>query len=308
MIGSRGAFAQSWPARPIRIVVGLQAGGGTDVTMRAVAVALKDKLGQNIVVDNITGAGGSIASADVARAAPDGYTFEAKTISAAVINAFVFQNLSYHPINDFKAVSLVGRAPLVAVIPSSVPAANLREFLALLRANPGKYSYGSSGIGTIPHFAGEQFKQLADVDIVHVPYRGNGPALVALLSGEIAMIFDTVGSTKQYIEAGKIRGIGVTTPEPTEFMPDLPPLGSAIKGFALDTWFGLFAPAKTPDDIVARMSEALRSALQETATADQVRKYGYEPVGSSPADFDQFWRKQLATFAPMIKTMGIKPN
>ena len=305
---SDAAAADPWPTRPVRLVIGLAAGGGTDVTARVVAAALKDRLGQNVVVDNVTGAGGTIASGRVARAAPDGYTFEVKTISAAVINSFVYQNLSYNPVTDFKAVTLVGRAPLVAVIPNDLPARNLAEFLALLKANPGKYSYGSSGVGTIPHFAGELFNRLAGVEMVHVPYRGNSPALAGLLASDVALVFDTVGSTRQYIQAGRIRSVGVTTAERTEFMPDAPPIATLVPGFSIDTWFGIYAPAATPKEIVDRMAAEVAAVLRQPAVAAKVRDLGYEPVGSTPEEFDRFWREQLERFGPLVRKMDIKPN
>ena len=306
--GNDAAAADPWPTRPVKLVLGLAAGGGTDVAIRIVAAALSERLGQSVVIENVTGAGGTIASGNVARAVPDGYTWEVKTISAAVINTFVYENLAFNPVNDFKAVSLVGRAPLVAVIPSSLPGRNLAEFLALLKANPGKYGYGSSGIGTIPHFAGEQFKRLAGVDLVHVPYRGNGPALAALLAGDVALIFDTVGTTKQYMDSGRIRSIGITTAERTEFLPDAAPIGTLVPGFAIDTWFGIFAPAKTPPEIIDRMAAEVAAVLKQPATAARVKEVGYEPVGSTPEQFDRFWRDQLDKFGPLVKKMEIKPN
>jgi tripartite-type tricarboxylate transporter receptor subunit TctC len=301
------AAAAAWPTRPIKFVIGLAAGGGTDVTARLVASALADKLGQSIVIENLTGAGGTLASAYVARATSDNYsTFEVKTISAAVINSLVYSKLSYNPITDFKAVSLVGRAPLVAVTPASMPAQNLREFLAVLKANPGKYSYGSAGMGTIPQIAGEQFKHLAGVDMVEIPYRGNGPAMAALLAGDVALIFDTVGSTKPYIDSGKIRSLGVTTAQPTEFMPDALPIGAEVPGFAIVTWFGIYAPAKTPDEIVNKMSTSIAEVLAQPAIADKVKQLGYEPVGSTPQEFDRYWHEQLELYSPIVKRLNIK--
>jgi tripartite-type tricarboxylate transporter receptor subunit TctC len=307
-LATNALAADPWPTRSIKFVLGLAPGGGTDVTIRVVATALAERLGQSIVIENVTGAGGTVASGIVARAAPDGYTWEVKTISAAVINSFVYENLTYQPVNDFKAVSLVGRAPLVAVIPMSIPAKDLNEFVALLKANPGKYSYGSSGIGTIPHFAGEQFKRLAGVDMVHIPYRGNAPTMTALLAGDIALMFDTVGGTKQYIDSGKIRAVGITTAERSEFMPNLAPVATGVPGFAIDTWFGIYAPAKTPQEIVDRMSAEIAAVLKQPAIAAKVKELGYEPIGSTPAEFDRFWRDQLDKFGPMVKKMEIKPN
>jgi len=308
LVGGQSAFAQAWPNRSIRFVLGLAAGGGTDVTIRVIAAALKDRLGQNVIIENSTGAGGTIASANVARAVPDGYIFEVKTISAAVINSFVYNALPFHPVTDFRAVSLVGRAPLVAVVPDSLPVRNLAEFVAMLKANPQKYAYGSSGIGTIPHFSGELFKRLAGVNLTHVPYRGNGPALAALLSGDIALVFDTVGSTRQHIQSGKVRALGVTTAARTEFMPELVPISSLVPGFAIDTWFGVYAPAKTPNDIVNKMSADIAAVLRQPAVAEKVKELGYEPIGSTPEQFDSFWHEQLDKFGPLVRGMDIKPT
>ncbi|MGE4239060.1 Bug family tripartite tricarboxylate transporter substrate binding protein [Ramlibacter sp.] len=300
--------AQAWPARPVRFVLGLPPGGGTDATIRVIAAALKDRIGPGVVVDNVTGAGGTIASANVARAAPDGYTFEVKTVSAAVINSFVYTNLAYQPVNDFKAVSLIGRAPLVAAVPGNLPARNLAEFVALLKANPKKYSYGSSGIGTITHFAGEMFNRQAGVEMMHVPYRGNGPAMAGLLAGDVALIFDTVGSTKQHLQSGKLRSLGVTTAKPTEFLPGSAPIGATVPGFAMDTWFGIYAPAKMPKDIVDRMSAEIAAVMKQPAIAERVKELGYEPAGSTPEEFDRFWREELDRYGPLVKQMDVKVN
>ena len=196
----------------------------------------------------------------------------------------------------------------MAVIPNDLPARNLAEFLALLKANPGKYSYGSSGVGTIPHFAGELFNRLAGVEMVHVPYRGNSPALAGLLASDVALVFDTVGSTRQYIQAGRIRSVGVTTAERTEFMPDAPPIATLVPGFSIDTWFGIYAPAATPKEIVDRMAAEVAAVLRQPAVAAKVRDLGYEPVGSTPEEFDRFWREQLERFGPLVRKMDIKPN
>lgn len=308
LAGSGLAFAQAWPARPLRFVVGLPPGGGTDATVRVLAAALKDRIGPGVVIENMTGAGGTIASGSVARAAPDGYTFEVKTISAAVINSFVYSNLAYQPVSDFRAVSLVGRAPLVAAVPGNLPARNINEFLALLKANPKKYSYGSSGVGTITHFAGEMFNRQAGVEMVHVPYRGNGPALAGLMSGDVALIFDTVGSTKQHLQSGKLRSMGVTTPTRTEFLPDSAPIGAAVPGFAMDTWFGIFAPARTPKEIVDRLSADIAAVMKQPAVSNRIKELGYEPVGSTPEEFDKFWHAELDKFGPLVKQMGVKAN
>lgn len=290
----------------MRIVLGLAPGGGADVVLRMLVERLRERLGQAVIVENLSGAGGTIASAKVAVAQPDGYTLEAKTVSAAVVSALAYKNLPYRAVEDFQPVSMIARAPLVAVVAQKTGVKDLDQLLALLRAEPGKHTFGSSGAGSILHLAGEMFSQSAGLQIIHVPYRGSAPALQGLLSGDITMVFDTIGNVQPQIEAGNVRAIGVASMEPTPIMPDLPPMGRVIPNFSIDTWLGLYAPAKTPKPIVNLLSRHVVDALREPSIVQRLAALSWEAGGSTPEAFADFWAKQFATLGPLIERLKIQ--
>ncbi|MGZ3311802.1 MAG: Bug family tripartite tricarboxylate transporter substrate binding protein [Xanthobacteraceae bacterium] len=246
---------EAWPSRPIKLVVPLTAGGGVDMMARLTAQHLSDQLGQQVVVENQGGAGGTIAANTVARARPDGYTLIFQSVSSAVVNALVYKNLPYDPIKDLIPVTLAGSFPLVLVTNPDLPAKDLGELIALLKANPGKYSYGSSGVGTMPHLAGELFKSMAGVDIVHVPYRGNSAIMADLLAGRVAIMFDGPPTQLGNIQSGKVRALAITTAERS---PVLPTVADTLPGYAIPFWTAIFAPANTPKDIVERIAAETR--------------------------------------------------
>ncbi|MCK9918997.1 tripartite tricarboxylate transporter substrate binding protein [Microbacteriaceae bacterium K1510] len=295
-----------WPTRPIRMVVPLTAGGGVDLTGRVLAEQLSQTLGEQVVVDNRPGAGGTIAAAQVARSDADGYTLIYQSVSSAVVNALVYKKLNYDPINDFAAVSLWARFPLVVVVPKDLPVNNLKEFIALLKANPGKYSYGSSGVGTSIHVAGELFKSLAGVDIVHVPYRGNSAVTTDLLAGRVALTFDGIAPQLPYIQDGRVKVLAVTTAERSPLLPDVPAMKEVVPGYELPFWTGLYAPAKTPKPIVDKIAEHCGKAAKNPATIERLKALGVETVGSSAADFDAFWRQQIAYYEKIVKEAKIE--
>lgn len=299
-------FAQAaWPQRPVKLIVPLAAGGGVDLMARIMAERLSDTLGQQVVVENQGGAGGTIAAGIVARSEPDGYTLIFESVSSAVINALVYKHLAYDPVADFTPVSLFARFPLVAVISAQIPANNLREFIALLKANPGKYSYGSSGVGTITHLAGELFKSLAQVDMVHVPYRGNSAAVPDLIAGRVALMFDGVAPQLPFIRDGKVKALGVTTKERSPVLPDVPAIDEILPGFEVPFWTGAYAPAKTPRKIVDRLASDITEIAKEPAVIKRLAALGVEPVGSTPAEFDRFWHDQLDYYAKIVKANNI---
>ncbi|MDO8278554.1 MAG: tripartite tricarboxylate transporter substrate-binding protein [Burkholderiaceae bacterium] len=300
------ASAQAWPDKALRIYLGLAPGGGADVAVRLIADGLRERLGQAVVVENVSGAGGTIASARVAAARPDGYSFEAKTISTAVIAPMVYKSLPYKAVEDFKPVGMIARAPLVAVVSNRVPAQDLQSLLALLKAEPGKHTYGSSGVGTVLHLAGELFKRAAGVDIRHVPYRGNAPALQALLAGDISMSFDTIGQVMPHIQAGRLKAVGVASNTPTRLMPNLVPMGNVVPGCAIDTWIGIYAPAATPAPVIDEMSRALNFVLQQRAVSERLSALSWETSTSTPEEFGRFWRAQIDTLGPLIKSLNIE--
>lgn len=299
------ALAQSWPARPIRFVVPLAAGGGVDMMARILAEKLGDALGQRVIVENQGGGGGTIAAASVARSEPDGYTFIFQSVSSAVVNALVYKNLSYDPVGDFAAVTLFTEFPLVAAINPDIPAKTLQEFIALLKANPGKYNYGSSGVGTVIHLAGELFKSLADVNMVHVPYRGNSAVLTDLLGGHVALTFDGVAPLLPHIRDGKLRALGVTTAQRSKALPDVPAMKEVIPGYELPFWTGLYAPAKTPKPIIERVATEAAKIVKTPDVASRLSGLGVDGVGMPAAEFDTFWRQQLAYYDKIVKANNI---
>lgn len=297
----------SWPNRPIKLVVPLTAGGGVDMTARLTAQHLSDQLGQQVVVENQGGAGGTIAAHMVARSRPDGYTLIFQSVSSAVVNALVYRNLQYDPIKDLIPVTLAVKFPLVLVVNPDLPAKDLGELVRLLKANPGKFSYGSSGVGTMPHLAGELFKSMAGVDVVHVPYRGNSAIMADLFAGRVAMMYDGPPTQLGNIQSGKVRALAITTAERSPVLPDVPPLADTLAGYAIPFWTAIFAPANTPKDIVERIAVETRKAMQHTDVVRRFGDIGVVGVGSSPQELDRFWRQQLDYLGKVVKDANVKP-
>jgi tripartite-type tricarboxylate transporter receptor subunit TctC len=298
---------ESWPNRPIKLVVPLTAGGGVDMMARLTAQHLSDQLGQQVVVENQGGAGGTIAANMVAHAKPDGYTLIFQSVSSAVVNAYVYKNLAYDPLKDLIPVTLAGTFPLVLIANPDVPAKDLGELIALIKANPGKYSYGSSGVGTMPHLAGELFKAMAGVDIVHVPYRGNSAIMSDLFAGRVEMMFDGPPTQLGNIQSGKVRALAITSAERSPVLPTVPPVADTLPGYAIPYWTAIFAPAKTPNDIVARIAAETGTVMRHP---DVVRRYGeigVIGVGSSPDEMTRYWHQQLDYLGKIVKDAGIKP-
>jgi tripartite-type tricarboxylate transporter receptor subunit TctC len=297
----------AYPSRPIRLVVPFAAGGGIDLNARITAAKLSEELGQQVIVENQGGGGGTVASSSVARAAPDGHTLVFHSVSSAVVNAVVFNKLPYDPIKDFVAVSLATRFPLVMIVNPDVPARTLPEFIALLKANPGKYNYGSSGTGSAIHLAGELFKSLAGVDIVHIPYKGTSAVLPDLIGGRVAMLLDGVPPQVANIKGGKVRALAVTTTTRSPTLPDVPTMiEGGVPGYDIPFWTAIFAPAGTPPAIVARLSDAMGKVMKQPDTVAQLEKLGTEAVGSSSRELDAFWRQQLEVYGRIVKERGIQ--
>lgn len=301
-------LAQSdYPTKPIRLVVPFAVGGGIDLMARITAQRLSEQLGQQIVVENQGGGGGTIASAAVARAAPDGYTLVFHSVSSAVVNAVVLPNLQYDPVADFTPVTLAARFPLVMVINPDVPANDMKQFITLLKANPGKYSYGSSGVGTGIHLAAELFKSLAQVDIVHVPYKGTAAVMADLLAGRVAMLIDGVPPQVKNITSGKVRALAVTTTTRSAVLPQVPTMvESGLVGYDIPFWTAIFAPAKTPLAIVEKLAAETGKAMKHPDTVERLTQAGAEGVGSSPAELGRFWRQQLDLYSKIVKESGVK--
>ena len=302
-----GAAQESYPSKPVRIVVSFAAGGPTDQVARVMSAKLTELLGQTFLVENKTGAGGNLGAAEVARAAPDGYTLLMATVSTHAINPGLYKNMPYDPVKDFAPVGQVGVTPCVLAVHPSLPVTDVKQLIALLKANPGKYSYGSSGMGSILHLCGEQFKTAAGgLQAVHVPYRGSAPMMADLVGGQIALAFDALPTVLPQVQAGKIRAIGGGMAIRARAMPDLPTLQEqGVGGFECYTWNAILAPAKTPAPVVAQLSAAINKALADPVILKRLQDVGVDPTpDGTPQKLANFIRAELAKWAPIIKMSG----
>jgi tripartite-type tricarboxylate transporter receptor subunit TctC len=307
-LASGALLAQDpYPSKPVRIIVSFAAGGPTDQVARIMSAKLTELLGQTFVVENKTGAGGNLGAADVAKATPDGYQLLMATVSTHAINPGLYKNMPYDPLRDFAPVAQVGVTPCVLTVNPSLPVNDVKGLIALVKDNPGKYSYGSSGMGSILHLCGEQFKTAAGgLQIVHVPYRGSAPMMADLVGGQIAIAFDALPTVLPQVNAGKIRAIGGGMATRARAMPDLPTLQEqGVSGYECYTWNAILAPAKTPAPIVAVLSDAINKALADPTVLKRLQDAGVDPTpGSSPEKLAEFMKGELAKWAPIIKASG----
>jgi tripartite-type tricarboxylate transporter receptor subunit TctC len=293
------AAAADWPSRPIHLVVPYAPGGPVDVSARLIAVPLQTALGQPVVVDNRTGAGGNIGADAVAKSAPDGHTLVMGAIATHAINPSLYRNFPYDPVRDFRHVALVVQVPNVLVVNKDVPARNVRELIDYLWKNKAAFASGSTG--STGHLAGVLFQQLTGTEMVHVPYKGSAPAVLDLLAGRVQVMFDNLASALPNIKAGKVRALAVTTARRSSFVPELP----TIEGFDLTTWWGIMAPAKTPDAVVERLSREILAALDQPDVREKLRAMGSEgPSVRTPAAFTAFVEKELKTYSELVKRSG----
>jgi tripartite-type tricarboxylate transporter receptor subunit TctC len=300
------AIAQdNFPSRPIKFVVPLAAGGGIDFTARVTAQKLSDVIGQQVVVENQGGAGGSIGVNQVVRAPADGYTLLYHSVTG-IVNAAVAKDLPFDYLRDLVPVALVTRFAAVMVINPTVPAKDLKEFIALAKANPGKYSYGSSGAGTGIHLATEIFKRAAGVDIVHVPYRGNAGVMPDLLAGRIQLLVDGVPPQVKNIEAGSVRALGVLSRARSPGLPNVPTLIEQGLDYEVPYWTAIYAPAATPKPIVEKLSTEIAKAMKDPDVIERLRKAGTEAVGSTPAEMDAFNRQQFDLYRKVVQDPNLK--
>ena len=303
-----GVLSQdNYPSKPVRIMVSFAAGGPTDQVARIMSAKLTDLLGQTFIVENRTGAGGNLGAADVAKAAPDGYTLLMATVSTHAINPGLYRKMPYDPVQDFSPVSQVGVTPCVLAVHPSLPVKDVPGLIALLKANPGKYSYGSSGMGSILHLCGEQFKTSAGgLEAVHVPYRGSAPMIADLMGGQLAFAFDALPTVLPQVQAGRIRAIGGGMAQRARAMPDLPTLQEqGVPGFECYTWNAILAPARTPMQIVRQLSGAINKALEDPAILKRLQDAGVDPTpDSSPEKLAEFIKAELAKWAPIIRASG----
>ena len=295
------ASAQAWPSRPITLVVPFAAGGTTDVLARALADRLAPALGQPVVVESRPGAGATIGADFVAKSRADGHTLLMGAVHHTIATS-VYKNLSYSFSKDFVPISTVALVPNVLVVNATTPAKDLAELTALLKASPGKYSFGSNGNGTAQHLIGAQFQQSTDTRFIHVPYRGSGPLSADLLGGQILMSFDTVTPVLPHIKAGKLRALAVTTAKRSGVLPEVPTLEElGLKGFDIGTWFGVLAPAATPPEVVRRLNAEMVKVIQSPDFRARMAEIGAEPIGNSPQQMAQQIAEETEKFARLVK-------
>lgn len=304
--GSGGAFAQGYPNQPIRFIVPYAAGGGVDMVARAIAPKLSERLGQSVVVDNRGGAGGNIGTELAAKTDPNGYTL-VMGAAAFAINVSLYRKLPFDPVKDFVPVSLVAATPNILAVHPAVPAKSVRELIRLAKAKPESLNYASAGNGTTSHLAAELFKTMAGVNIVHIPYKGTSPAVVALLSGEVAIMLAPALTLLTHIKANKVRGLAVTGAKRSPAIPELPTVAeSGLPGFEARQWYGVLAPAGTPKAIVTRLNSEIVGIVRSPEVTKRFLSEGSEPIGSTPEEFARYIKAEIAKWAKVVQASGAR--
>jgi tripartite-type tricarboxylate transporter receptor subunit TctC len=304
---SRFAWAQAYPARPVHIIVGFAAGGGVDITARLIGQWLSERLGQSFITENRPGAGGNIGTEVVVNAPADGYTLLLATVPNAV-NATLYEKLNFNFIRDIAPVAGIIRVPQVVLVNPSVPAHTVPELVAYAKANPGKVNMASAGNGSAPHMAGELFNVTAGINMVHVPYRGQGPALTDLLGGQVQVLFATTPGTTEYVRTGKLRALAVTTASRAQVLPDLPTVGDFLPGYEASQWYGVGAPKSTPAEIVDKLNKEINAALADPGMKGRFADIGGEALAGSPADFGRLIAAETEKWAKVVRAANIKPE
>lgn len=300
------AVAQWYPSKPVRLIVPFPPGGSTDLVARTFSSRLGEILGQQIVIEYRGGAGGSIGAAEAARAAPDGYTFLIVWDTHAV-NHHVYK-VQYDFVKSFEPITLLVQSPGILVAHPSVGPSSIKELIAYAKANPGKVTYGSGGVGSSNHLSGILFSEMAGVQITHVPYKGGGPLIADLLGGHLDMVFGTLPLLEQYVRSGKMKAIATLSKTRIRQFPNLPTASETLPGFEAKTWFGLLAPAATPREIIARLQQAMVTALADEKVREQLVNRGFDIVGSTPEAFAAFLREQSEAAGKLVRAAGIKPE
>ena len=306
IIVSAGACAQNYPVRPIRLVLGFPPGGSTDLVARVVAQKMSDSWGQQVVVDNRPGANGMIGADLVAKASPDGYSMLLSSIGPMAINASLYK-MPYDIVNDFAPITYTGNVANLLVLHPAVPAKDVKELIALARARPGELTFGSSGTGGAPHMAVELFKLLAKVNVVHVPYKGGGPAMADLVGGQISGSFASMPSSIPFVKTGKLRALAVTAPKRSTALPAVPTISEAgIPGFAVLDWQGLFTTGRTPPEIVAKLNAEVVRILALPDVVERLTTAGVEIQTSTPREWGDFVKSEISKWAKVVKAAGVK--
>jgi tripartite-type tricarboxylate transporter receptor subunit TctC len=304
ILPSRAAGAD-WPVKPVRVVVPFTPGGSTDITARLVSNRLQEVWGQSVVVENKPGAGGNIAADMVAHSDPDGYTIFISGPGMAT-NQFLYPSLSYDSVADFAPVTMLITQPNLMCVPNSSPAKSVKEFIAYCNENKGKVTYASSGNGTTLHLSGELFKRLAKVEMTHIPYRGGAPAINDLIPGRVDVIFDNMPSILQHAKAGSVRALAVSTKERVSVVPDIPTIAETVPGFDVFSWFGFFVPAKTPQEVIARINADTNAALAHAPVKSRFEELGAVPKGSTQAELASFLKSEIDKWGPVIREAKIR--
>ena len=303
----RFARAQAFPSRPVHWIVGFAPGGGNDIVARLLGLWLGERLGQPFVIENRPGAAGNIATEAVVRAAPDGHTLLLISSNNAT-NAALYDNLSFNFARDIAPVAAISRNSLVMAASSALPAKTLPEFIAYAKQNPGKINMASAGTGGIGHLTGELFKMMTGTSLVHVPFRGNGPALTALLGGQVDVAFPSLASAREYIAAGKLRGLGVTAAARSPALPDVPTVAETVPGFEAATWYGIGAPKATPPAVIDKLNAAVGAALADPTIIARFAELGDEPTPMTPAAFGDYMAGEIDKWGKVVTFAGVKPE
>ncbi|MGX9964526.1 Bug family tripartite tricarboxylate transporter substrate binding protein [Roseomonas sp. F4] len=303
------ALAQGWPDRPLRMVVPFPPGGSNDIIARQLSEALRERLGQPVIVENRAGAGGNVGADSVAKAAPDGLTLLLTAPGPLAINEHLFRGMPFVPQRDFAPVALVASVPIVLMVTNGLAVRSVAELVALAKRDPGKLAFGSSGNGSTNHLAGELFKAMAEIDIVHVPYRGAAPAMTDLVGGQIQMMFDNMPAALPQVRGGQVRGLAVAGSARAGALPDLPTVAeSGVPGFAAEAWFGLVAPSATPEAVLQRLQAACAGALEDAGLRARFAQGGAEPGTRLGADFGRFIAEERAKWGRVVATSGAQAN
>lgn len=300
-------FAEGYPDKPIRLIVPWPPGGGADTLGRPIAQKLSERLGRPVVIDNRPGASGSIGTAMLAKAAPDGYTLLLNYVSDSAINLSLYKNLGYDPVKDFAPVTQIAAGLAILVVNPSVPAKSVHELISLAKAKPGQLNYASAGNGSVGHLAAELFKTMAGVDMVHIPYKGSAPALTDLLGGRVAFLFADITVGLPHVKGGRLRALGVTSDKRSPVVPDIPTIAeSGIPGYVANTWWGIVAPAGTPNEIVAKLNTEIVGILRTPEMKEMIFNLGAEVVASTPDQYAAYIKEEIVKWAKVVKDSGAR--
>jgi tripartite-type tricarboxylate transporter receptor subunit TctC len=305
LVLTHAAVAQQFPTKPLRMVVPFAPGGPTDIVGRAISQRLTESFGQTVVVDNRAGAGGVVGADLVAKSPPDGYTLLLCSTGAMAINPSLMPNMPYDAVREFAPLSLVVTIPYLLLVSAGSPMQSVKDLIAAAKAKPGQINYGSAGIGSTSHLAGELFKSMAKIDIVHVPYKGSAPAATDLIGGQLQTMFDAVAVALPLVRGGKLRALGISTTKRSALVPDVPTIAeSGVPGYEVATWHGICAPAGTPPAVVATLNRGIVAAVNQPDTRQRLVGIGADVVGSTPEEFGRFMRSELAKWSRIVKQSG----